>query len=221
LRERKSVGALHRTRAFVTGGEYETVTMSGYKGHIAAGTVYYAVLVAAALLVLPRAAGVNSDLFTRNWWDIPAQLAVAVLAALWPDVDTASQGRNLFYRLFLAFDIFCIVSGAWEAAAFIGLLAILPAVGKHRGWTHRVWATVLVPLPILIVPLYLAPSGTFRTSPDFARIAIGFPYYLAAVVGYVSHLGADGLLGRFLGTITGTFAPPSGQEACNRASRKT
>jgi hypothetical protein len=195
--------------------------MSGYKGHITAGAVYYGVLATAALVVLPTVAGTNSSVFAQNWWDIPAQLAVAVLAALWPDVDTASQGRKLFYRLFLAFDIYCIVRGAWEAAAFIGLLAILPAIGKHRGWTHRVWAAVVVPLPILIVPLYMAPNSDWRTRPDFARIIVGFPYYLAAVIGYVSHLGADGLLGRFVGTVTGTFARPSAQEAGSRASRKT
>lgn len=175
--------------------------MSDYRGHVAAGAAFYAILAFTLVVVIPPVVGLDSGLFVKRWWEVPAQLLVAVLAALWPDVDITSQGRKLFYRLFLVLDLYLIASKEWQAAAFLGLFAILPGLGKHRGWTHRLWAALLVPLPIILVPLFIGPGGTFVREPDYTNLGQGLPYYLAAVVGYVSHLAADGMLGRAVSTV--------------------
>jgi membrane-bound metal-dependent hydrolase YbcI (DUF457 family) len=79
-----------------------------------------------------------------------------------------------------------IVVGEFELAAYLGLFAILPALGHHRGWTHTWWAMLLIPLPLLVLPYLHVPE----------RPLIGLPFYGAAVVGYFSHLFMDGLVFR-------------------------
>ena len=175
--------------------------MSDYRGHVAAGAASYAVLAFACAVVAPAATGLPKGLFVETWREVPPQLLVAVLAALWPDVDTPSTGRKLFYRLFLALDIYLVAAGKWQGAALLGLFAILPGIGKHRGWTHRLWAAFVVPLPIVAAPLFLQAGGTFAARPDYTNLGQGAPYYFAAVAGYTSHLAADGTLGRGAGAV--------------------
>lgn len=83
-------------------------------------------------------------------------------------------------------DILLIASGNIQAAAYLGLVAMMAIVGKHRGWTHSKWAMLVVPLPILLVP-YLY---------NHAVLPASLVYYGAAVAGYFSHLLLDGLIWR-------------------------
>ena len=181
-------------------GWEQTRFMSDYRGHVAAGAAFYGVA-AFLVVVLPIVVGYQGLALFQHWWEIPAQLVVAVMAALWPDVDVTSQGRKLFYRLFLVLDLYLIFTGTWIAAALLGLLAILPGLGRHRGWTHTLWAALLIPATIMIVPMFLAADGSFRSEPSFERTGVLLPYYLAAVVGYLSHLAADNLLGDGIGRL--------------------
>lgn len=162
--------------------------MPGYKGHITGALVAFAVYAAVLAYVVlvelipvpldPAGAPVRTLMYSI------ALLVLAVLFGLWPDVDIDSKGRRIFYGLFLIVDVYLIITGRFEAAAYLGLFAILPAVGKHRGWTHTWWAMLLVPSPLLIVPYLNLPETPW----------IGLPFYLAAVVGYFSHLLLDGEL---------------------------
>lgn len=109
---------------------------------------------------------------------------LAILFALFPDIDIKSKGQKLFYWLFFLLDVGLLVSGRFIEAALLGFVAMLPILSRHRGWTHSIWAMLLVPLPILAGPVYLS-----RTPPLEA-----LPFYLGAVAGYLSHLVADGTL---------------------------
>ncbi len=116
---------------------------------------------------------------------VPAVLfGLCLMFGLWPDVDTNSKGQNLFYSIFFASDAVLIVTREFQWAAYLGLFAILPVLGKHRGWTHTYWAMLLIPSPLLILPYLLFPDRPFA----------GLPFYGAAVVGYFSHLFMDGLV---------------------------
>jgi membrane-bound metal-dependent hydrolase YbcI (DUF457 family) len=159
--------------------------MANWKGHVG-GAVVLGGAYAAALSFVPverfaEAAGVLHD-----WQAMAAILVLSVLFGLFPDVDTNSKGQNIFYGLALAVDVLLIWSGNIQAAAYLGLLALLPIVGHHRGWTHSKLAMLLVPLPIIAVP-YLYNDEMLR---------ISLVYYGAAVVGYFSHLLLDGLIFR-------------------------
>lgn len=157
--------------------------MANYKGHIAggigAGTIYTIALTKVPVEKYAEVANVLHD-----WQAIAAIFVLSVLFALFPDVDTNSKGQNIFIGLAFIVDILLIVSGNFQAAAYLGFVAMLPIVGKHRGWTHSKWAMLIVPLPIVIVP-YLYNESTLK---------ITLVYYGAAVVGYFSHLFLDGLI---------------------------
>jgi membrane-bound metal-dependent hydrolase YbcI (DUF457 family) len=157
--------------------------MANYKGHIVGGvlcnTAYITAAKAAPGDVLAKTNGILS-----NWQFTLGLYVIAILFALWPDVDTNSKGQNIFYGLAFVIDVMLVVSGRLEAAAYLGLLAMTPIIGRHRGWTHSKWAMILVPLPLAVIP-YLNKSQLLPT-----MVLV----YGAAVAGYFSHLLFDGLI---------------------------
>jgi len=146
--------------------------MPGYKGHLLGSLALSGSAVAAALWFGQIHLDPKSIFFL---------LAISLLASLFPDVDTDSKGQNLFYALLAALDLGLMIKGLYKWAAILGFCAMLPALGHHRGWTHTWWAMFLVPSAILVLPMI------------FYNISIDklLPYYLAAIVGYFSHLLLD------------------------------
>jgi len=147
--------------------------MPGYKGHIAG------------------ALGATSAALGGAWWfglyrpgprTVLTLAVLAVLGALFPDVDTSSKGRRLYYGAAALADAALIVVKQYKMAAILGFCAILPAVGAHRGWTHTWWAGIVVPSAALL------GAVTFL---DVSWQSL-MPYYLAVVLGYYSHLVLDG-----------------------------
>ena len=154
--------------------------MANYKGHIAGGLgagVAYVGILSVVPGVLEQTGGLLSQ-----WQFLAALFVVAMLFALWPDIDTNSKGQDIFFGATVVLDVILIWQGYLELAAYLGLLAMTPILSKHRGWTHSKIAMVLVPLPIVIVP-YLHRTSVVAT----AAIIYG-----AAVAGYFSHLLLDG-----------------------------
>lgn len=147
--------------------------MPGYRVHLLGGAL---------------AGGATLMAATRFNWivaDRPTQaclLAITLAASLFPDVDTPSAGRPWFYGALAVADAALIATRRYFWASLLGFLALFPAIGGHRGWTHSWWAALLVPLPLLLGPMELLGMGW--------RAAL--PWYLAAVIGYVSHLLLDG-----------------------------
>lgn len=159
--------------------------MANYKGHIAGG-IGAGAAVALALSYVPierfaEAAGVLQD-----WQAIAAIFVLAILFGLFPDVDTNSKAQDIFLGFAFVVDVLLIANGNIQAAAYLGLIAMLPIITHHRGWTHKKWAMIVVPLPILLIP-YLYNDAILPAS---------VVYYGAAVAGYFSHLLLDGLIWR-------------------------
>jgi hypothetical protein len=161
--------------------------MSGYKGHIA-GALVVNVAYVGAVKALPLPVADRSGIMLDDWQLLIGLFVIAVLFGLWPDVDTNSMGQNIFFGLAFVADIVLIATGKFEPAAYLGLLAMTPIVGKHRGWTHSKLAMILVPLPIVLVP-YIHNHHVLHLS---------LLIYGAAVAGYFSHLLLDGLITRFI-----------------------
>jgi len=165
--------------------------MSSYKGHIAGAMVFFILFIVALSYIFVKdklsLSSIVINIIVLFW--------ITILFALWPDVDIRSKGQWIFYRLFFLADASLILFGYfrsdvfyYKAAALLGFFALLPIIGKHRGWTHSIWAAVFLPSPILFVPIIFEKETTL----------IGLPYYLAAEVGYFSHLVIDGTLFRQL-----------------------
>lgn len=169
--------------------------MANWKGHVAGG-IALGVGYAAAASALPIEHFAEAAGLLHDWQALAAILVLSVLFALFPDIDTNSKGQNIFFGLALAVDILLIWTGNIQAAAYLGLVAMLPVVGKHRGWTHSKLAMVLVPLPIVAVP-YLYND---------AVLPISLIYYGAAVAGYFSHLLLDGLIVRWFRVRSSVFS---------------
>jgi len=159
--------------------------MANYKGHVAGGIALGAAY-SVALTKVPIERYAEAVNILHDWQALAAIFVLSVLFALFPDVDTNSKGQNIFIGLAFIVDILLIISGNLQAAAYLGLVAMLPIVGKHRGWTHSKWAMFIVPLPLVIIP-YVYNESTLQ---------IALVYYGAAVAGYFSHLLLDGLIWR-------------------------
>lgn len=157
--------------------------MSGYKGHIA-GAIAVNTVYVAGVKMLPGGMLERWDISLADWQLLVGLFVIAVLFGLFPDVDTNSMGQNIFFGVAFIAMIVLILAGKFEPAAYLGLLAMTPIVGKHRGWTHHKLAMILVPSPILIIP-YLHNQQIWT---------VGLLIYGAAVAGYFSHLLLDGLI---------------------------
>jgi len=157
--------------------------VANYRGHVAGGVAAGAVY-ASALMFVPVTQLAEYAGLLQDWQALAAVFVIAQLFALFPDVDTNSKAQDIFFWIVFPLDILLIWGRAWQAAAYLGLIAMLPIVTHHRGWTHSKWAMLVVPLPIMLVP-YLGNSKV---------LAISIVYYGAAVAGYFSHLLLDGLI---------------------------
>ena len=157
--------------------------MANYKGHVAGGALfgalYYGAIAYVPIEQLAETAGVLND-----WQAIFALFVISMLFGLFPDIDTNSKAQDLFFAIAFPLDVLLLAVNRVEAAAYLGLIAMLPVIGKHRGWTHKKWAMLLVPLPIIAVPYLYDP----------AALPISAVFYGAAVSGYFSHLFFDGLI---------------------------
>ncbi len=161
--------------------------MANYKGHLVGAVAVNAGYVA-GLRFIPGEALARAHVGMNDWQLFAGLFVVAMLFGLFPDVDTNSKGQNIFFGLAFIIDILLIFNGYLVAAAYFGLLAMTPIIGRHRGWTHSKPAMILVPAPIVLVP-FLGHSSMWPTYLIF---------YGAAVAGYFSHLLLDGLIVRWI-----------------------
>ena len=155
--------------------------MPGYKQHARKGIkVGLFALVPVGVWLAFKA---EWDILTlyRVWWKLPICLVLSYLFALFPDTDIKSISQRVIYLIWFVLDAILILYKYYREAALIGLLAMLPQLTKHRGWTHSWMAALIVPTPLLAIPVILTMDLD----------AIGVSYYTAGVFGYASHLWAD------------------------------
>ena len=149
--------------------------MASGKGHLVGGVVFLWIF----LTVMAN------YFFVPDAIEIVIYAAIIILFSLWPDVDIKGLGQKVFYSIFFITDLILIFYFQhFKAAAYFGLIIILPILAKHRGWTHYRITAILLPLPLVLVPLFVF-DGT---------LAEGLPFYFAAVTGYFSHMFFDKIL---------------------------
>ena len=146
--------------------------MPGFKAHLFGGALFFTLVLTATLWL---------GFYQPDQQTLLFLALVSLLSALFPDVDTDSKGRVLFYGALLLIYLVLMIQARFQLAAVLGFCALLPAVGHHRGWTHTWWAMLFVPLPIIILPMVFHDRS----------LAAVLPFYLASVTGYCSHLVLD------------------------------
>ncbi len=157
--------------------------MANYRGHIVGGLAAGAASMA-ILSWVPLERSAEAARLLYDWQVFAAFFVLSVLFALFPDVDTNSKGQDIFIGLAFFVDVLLIFNGNYQAAAYLGLIAMLPILSHHRGWTHSKLAMFLVPSPLLILPILYNEELLVAAS----------VYYIASVSGYFSHLLLDGLI---------------------------
>ncbi|MDQ3123722.1 MAG: metal-dependent hydrolase [bacterium] len=157
--------------------------MAGYKGHTF-GAAFFVVMYVLVIALAPFSLFASSVGLLSNEQTLAGLMIVGMLFGLWPDIDTNSRGQDIFFAVAFITDIALIWAGRLEAAAYLGLLAMTPIVGKHRGWTHSRIAMILVPLPIVLIPYVY----------NHNNMTVAILFYGAAITGYFSHLFLDGLI---------------------------
>ena len=174
-----------------------------YIGGLVAYSVFFGVSLAASLignLAFHRPIDWNPTI-SLDPWKVGGCFVLAVLSGLWPDVDIKSKSQQIFYRIFLAFNTVLILREHYIESAFLGLFAMLPLIGKHRGWTHSRLTMLLLPTPFLILSIYFQRDGFeprhFLSQQNLGQVRIGLPFYTASLIGYATHLHLDGILLQF------------------------
>ena len=169
-------------------------------GGLAVYTSFFAISLAATLI------GIFAFRLPTDWnptvplepLKIAACFAIGVLSGLWPDVDTKSKSQQIFYRLFLISNAVLIYEGHYLISAFLGLFAMLPLIGNHRGWTHSKLTMLLLPAVFLILPIYFQRDQLdgyeLLAAQNLVLLKDGLPFYTASLIGYATHLHLDGIL---------------------------
>ncbi len=143
--------------------------MAGYKTHIAGALLFCGILYLFPFWQ-PLSIGGKA-----------ACVAIAVFFGLWPDVDTKSKGQYVFLLIVFVVDAFLIYQQEYKRAAYLGLLVLLPIMSRHRGWTHSIYAMLLIPAGLYLAVIHY--SG--------GEYLVWLPYFLSALLGYASHLVID------------------------------
>ncbi len=147
--------------------------MPGYRGHIFAALLFCGLLY---LFPFWKSLSLVGKILC---------IGIAVFFGLWPDVDTKSKGQTIFLICFLIADAILIYRHEYKRAAYLGLLIVLPLVSRHRGWTHTFTAMILIPGALYLSFIHYWGGTGYDL----------LPYFLAAILGYASHIAADKVIG--------------------------
>ena len=171
-----------------------------YIGGLIAYTLFFVLSLGASLFgqVAMQVPLERNPTISFNPWSIGACFVVAVLSGLWPDVDIKSRSQQIFYRIFLVFSAILILRKQYLQSAVLGIFAMLPLLGKHRGWTHSRLTMLLLPAIFLALPFYFNHTpihiDSLKSAENLDLIRTGLPFYTASLIGYATHLHLDGIL---------------------------
>jgi len=146
--------------------------MTGCKGHLIVGGLFAAGLIAVFTWL---------DFYTPGLKQGTLLAAITLMAALLPDADKEGEAKNYYYGLMLVTYGALMIQHRFRETSVLAFYAVLPAFSRVGNWTHQWWAVLAAPLPIIFLPMIFYG----------ASLKALLPFYLAAAVGYLSHLLVD------------------------------
>ena len=156
-----------------------------WKGHLAGGVLVSAGVAAAAAGSGGRP-GPNVALF-----------ATTLFFSLFPDLDTSSRPQRWFYKLVFAGLLYLAWAGEYRSATAVAVLALLPVLDHHRGWTHHRLSPVAAVATAAAGYAWWQQEGSGFG--EWFAVLCGLPFGLemqfagAALAGWYTHLFLDGL----------------------------
>lgn len=122
--------------------------MPGYKIHLVGGTIAAAVLFYFPPTLFTQQLTLEQKCFYG---------ALALLGALFPDIDIKSKGQKIFSRIILLPICTSIILGKFNFLALFTILALFPLLIKHRGITHNPWFIATFPILIFYISQAYVP----------------------------------------------------------------
>lgn len=155
-----------------------------YRQHVTIGILVYFIAVVPLIGWILFRHNWSAEELARHWWELLICFVLCLLGAMAPDIDVKSRSQRVIYTILILVDLGLILFGYYRSAAAIGFLAMLPNILKHRGGIHSFPAALILPAPLLFIPILATGKLEYQQ--------VGVTYYIAAVIGYISHLIADG-----------------------------
>lgn len=143
--------------------------MPGYRGHLVGGTIAW---------VCAMSIGASLSVISAKTFVF---LLCTLLGALFPDIDTKSQGQRFFYTFLFVFYPFLIYYHYFVLCLWLSFFACVPLMVKHRGLFHAYWFNAIA---VLAATIFL--SACFNGCAEL--IWNGAFFFL---LGAVSHLLLD------------------------------
>ncbi|MFH1566448.1 MAG: metal-dependent hydrolase [Gemmatimonadota bacterium] len=164
-----------------------------WRGHAAAG-----VGVGLAAAAASRGLGLAAP---DDWQAAAAVFGTGLFFSLFPDLDTSSVPQRWFYRGVFAGLVYLGWRGQHEVATLVALVALLPVLDQHRGWTHGRLSPVLMPVALGgIYALWRWPQAGPATGLGAASVSgLHLALVAAAAAGWYGHLLLDGRFRLFPG----------------------
>lgn len=156
-----------------------------YKGHLTGG-----VLVATAV----AAAAVGSGGRPETTMGL---FATALFFSLFPDLDTSSRPQRWFFKLVIVCLLYLAWAGEYRTATAVAVLALLPVLDHHRGWTHYRLSPIAAALAAVagytLWKLDGAGLGEWMAAVRELPHGLEMQFAGAALAGWYTHLILDGL----------------------------
>jgi hypothetical protein len=108
-------------------------------------------------------------------------LVSCIAGSLFPDIDIKSKGQKFFYWTMAPLYLVLFSLKQIYLCVFIGIMALLPLVCRHRGLFHSLWFITIFVTLWSVALFQLFPLHT-------KQVAIGSLFFL---VGSMSHLWLD------------------------------
>jgi len=176
-----------------------------FRGHLLGGAVAGVTVCAVAVIseTVRFAAGPGQDWLHRpgTAGEPMALLGVLFLItlamALFPDLDVAGKVQRWFYRVVGATLIVLWLLQRMDLFAGLTLVALLPLLHHHRGWTHSRVTPWLIALGVMIMAeiqcgRFVGCSG-IAISELVLALKDSWIYILACVLGHYTHLLLDAI----------------------------
>lgn len=135
--------------------------MPGYRGHLMVGVAVW------AFAIFFFSALSSISLLTGGW------LLCTLAGALFPDIDTKSQGQRLFYiAIFLSYPILFYYRYI-ATCLFLGFFCCVPLFVRHRGIFHSYWFLGMATLGGVMGLIILFPAYAHALVIDASFFLLG------------------------------------------------
>ena len=149
--------------------------MSNFHGHRNGGVL--AMLIVISLLAYAS----HANIFPLSSMEIILSGVLALLFALFTDLDTKSTPSKFFYLIVICFLGWLYTKQEYRIANVTAIFALIPQVMTHRGILHSRISSIVIPGSMLM--LHFFGDATLNGAIAFS---------IAGIIGYNVHLLLDG-----------------------------